>query len=120
MANSRRVYKTAGNVIIILFIFFLVLFLKQNDFTYVTFFANYDNAVDVWNEGFDFFKDIMNTLDSVNNIISKFFNFVINSVDGIITFFQDKIEAFKDSVFGGSLFDFLKNWAAYMLKHLFI
>lgn len=118
--RSGRTYKTAGMVIVVLFTFYLVLFLKENDFTYVTFFANYDNAVDVWNEGFDFFKDIMNTLDSVNNIIGKYFNFVIDSVDAIITFFQDKIEDFKNTVYGGTLFNLLKEWANNWLKHFVI
>lgn len=119
-SSGGRVYKTAGMIIIILFTFYLVLYLKENDFTYLTYFSNYDNAVDVWNEGFDFFKDTMNTIDSVNNIIAKFFDFIINSVDAIITFFQDKIESFKNTIYGGTLFNVLKQWATDLLKHFFI
>ena len=118
--SSGRAYKTAGMVIIILFTFYLVLYLKENDFTYLTFFSNYDNAVDVWNEGFDFFKDTMNTIDSVNNVIGKYFNFIINSVDAIITFFEDKIESFKNTIYGGTLFNLLKQWATDLLKHFVI
>jgi len=46
-SSGGRVYKTAGMVIVILFAFYLVLYLKENDFTYITFFSNYDNAIDV-------------------------------------------------------------------------
>ena len=120
-SGSRgRGYRTAGMIIVILFTFYLVLYLKENDFTYLTYFSNYDNAVVVWNEGFDFFKDTMNTIDSVNNIIGKFFDFIINSVDAIITFFQDKIDAFANTTYGGNFFNFLKNWASDLLKHFFI
>ena len=118
--SRGRAYKTAGMVIVILFTFYLVLYLKENDFTYLTFFSNYDNAVDVWNEGFDFFRDTMNTIDSVNNVIGKYFNFVINSVDAVITFFQDKIKDFKDTIYGGTLFNILKQWASDLLKHFII
>ena len=120
-SGSRgRGYRTAGMIIVILFTFYLVLFIKDSDFTYVTYFANYDNAVDVWNEGFDFFKDIMNTIDNLNSVTSKFFDFVINSIDAVIGFFQDKIEAFKNTTYGGTLFNVLKQWATDLPKHFFI
>ena len=48
--SSGRGYKTAGIVIVVLFTFYLVLYLKENDFTYITYFSNYDNAIEVWNE----------------------------------------------------------------------
>lgn len=120
-SGSRgRGYKTAGMIIVILFTFYLVLYLKENDFTYVTYFSNYDNAVDVWNEGFDFFKDTMNTIDSITSVVSKFIDFIVNSVDAVITFFQEKIEDFANTTYGGTFFNFLKNWASNMLKHFII
>lgn len=117
--NSGRVYKTAGMVIIILFTFYLVLFLKENDFTYLTFFANYDNAVIVWNEGFDFFRDTMNTIDIITSSLGKLFNFIIESVDSVITFFEDKIQAFKDTIYGATWFELFKDWAYNSISSLF-
>lgn len=116
--SSGRAYKTAGMVIIILFTFYLVLYLKENDFTYITFFSNYDNAIDMWNEGFDFFRDTMNTIDTITSSLGKFFNFIVNSVDSVITFFDDKIQAFKDTVYGSTWFELLKNWAYNVIKNL--
>ena len=117
--SRGRVYKTAGMVIIILFTFYLVLYLKENDFTYITYFSNYDNAIDVWNEGFDFFRDTMNTIDTITSSLGKLFNFIIDSVDSVITFIQDKIEAFKNTVYGSTWFELFKNWAYNSIRSLF-
>lgn len=117
--SSGRGYKTAGMVIIVLFTFYLVLYLKENDFTYITFFSNYDNAIDVWNEGFDFFRYIMNTIDTITSSLGKIFNFIVDSVDSVITFFQDKIQGFKDIVYGSTWFQLLKNWAYDTISNLF-
>ena len=117
--SSGRGYKTAGMVIIILFTFYLVLYLKENDFTYITFFSNYDNAIDVWNEGFDFFRDTMNTIDLITSSLGKIFNFIIDSVDSVITFFEDKIQEFKNTVYGSTWFEMFKNWAYNSIKSLF-
>ncbi len=117
--SSGRGYKTAGMVIIVLFTFYLVLYLKENDFTYITFFSNYDNAIDVWNEGFDFFRDTMNTIDTITSSLGKIFNFIVDSVDSVITFFEDKIQAFKDTVYGSTWFELLKNWAYNNIRNLF-
>lgn len=118
-SSGGRVYKTAGMVIIILFTFYLVLYLKENDFTYITFFSNYDNAIDVWNEGFDFFRDTMNTIDTITSSLGKLFNFIIDSVDSVITFFEDKIQKFKNTVYGSTWFEMLKNWAYNSIRNLF-
>ena len=117
--SSGRGYKTAGMVIVVLFIFYLVLYLKESGFTYLTYFSNYDNAVSVWNEGFDFFRDTMNTIDTITSILGKIFNFIVDSVDSVITFFQDKIQGFKDSVYGSTWFEMLRNWAYNSIRYLF-
>jgi len=117
--SSGRSYKTAGMVIIILFTFYLVLYLKENDFTYITYFSNYDNAIDVWNEGFDFFREIMNTIDTITSALGKLFNFIIDSVDSVITFFEDKIQDFKETPYGSTWFQWLKNWAYDSIRNLF-
>ena len=117
--SSGRGYKTAGMVIVILFTFYLVLYLKENDFTYLTFFSNYDNAVVVWNEGFDFFQDTMNTIDLITSSLGKIFNFIIDSVDSVITFFEDKIQEFKNTVYGSTWFEMFKNWAYNSIRSLF-
>lgn len=119
IGSKARVYKTAGMVIVILFTFYLVLYLKENDFTYLTFFSNYDNAIVVWNEGFDFFREIMNTIDIITSSLGKLFNFIIDSVDSVITFFQDKIEAFSETPYGSTWFQALKNWAYNSIQSLF-
>lgn len=117
--SSGRGYKTAGMVIIILFVFYLVLYLKENDFTYLTFFSNYENAVSVWNEGFDFFRDIMNTIDTITSSLGKLFNFIIESVEIVISFIQDKIQDFKDTPYGSTWFGGFATWAYDSIKNLF-
>lgn len=117
--SSGRAYKATGMVVVILFLFYLVLYLKENAFTYKTFFSNYDNAIDVWNEGFNFFQDTMNTIDTITSFLGKVFNFIVNSVDSVITFFQDKISAFKDSVYGFTWFQWLKDWAYNTIRNIF-
>ncbi len=117
--SSGRGYKTAGMVIIVLFTFYLVLYLKENDFTYITFFSNYDNAIDVWNEGFDFFKEIMNTIDTIASSLGKLFNFIVDSVETVISFIQDKIQAFRDIAYGSTWFQVLKDWAYNTIGNLF-
>ena len=117
--TSGRAYKTAGMVIIILFTFYLVLYLKENDFTYLTFFSNYDNAIDVWNEGFDFFHDTMNTIDTITSSLGKLFNFIIDSVETVISFIQDKIQDFRETPYGSTWFQWLKNWAYDSIRNLF-
>ena len=117
--SRGRVYKTASMVIVVLFTFYLVLYLKENDFTYITFFSNYDNAIDVWNEGFDFFRDTMNTIDLITSSLGKIFNFIIDSVDSVITFFEDKIQEFKNTVYGSTWFEMFKNWAYNSIRSLF-
>ena len=117
--SSGRAYKAAGMVVVVLFTFYLVLYLKENGFTYVTFFSNYDNAVSVWNEGFDFFKDTMNTIDTVTSALGKIFNFIIDSVETVITFIQDKIQDFRETPYGSTWFQWLKNWAYDSIRNLF-
>ena len=84
-----------------------------------SYFSNYDNAIDVWNEGFDFFRDTMNTIDTITSSLGKLFNFIIDSVDSVITFIQDKIEAFKNTVYGSTWFELFKNWAYNSIRSLF-
>ena len=117
--SSGRGYRTAGMVIVVLFTFYLVLYLKENDFTYLTYFSNYDNAIVVWNEGFDFFRDTMNTIDTITSSLGKLFNFIIDSVETVITFIQDKIQDFRETPYGSTWFQWLKNWAYDSIRNLF-
>ena len=117
--SSGRGYKTAGIVIVVLFTFYLVLYLKENDFTYITYFSNYDNAIEVWNEGFDFFREIMNTIDTITSALGKIFNFIIDSVETVISFFEDKIQDFRETPYGSTWFQWLKNWAYDSIRNLF-
>lgn len=117
--QSGRGYKTAGMVIVVLFTFYLVLYLKESGFTYSSYFSNYENAVTVWNEGFDFFRDTMNTIDIITSSLGKLFNFIIDSVETVISFIQDKIQAFSETPYGSTWFQWLKNWAYDSIRNLF-
>ena len=112
-----RAYKTVGLIAPIIFLFYLVLYLKENGFTRETYFVDYDNAVSVWSVGLQFFRTIMNTLDSVVEVLGKFIDFIVDSVDSIINW----IKGFLDKAGGSftkSVFDRLVEWARNVIGNL--
>ena len=112
-----RAYKTVGLIAPIIFLFYLVLYLKENGFTRETYFVDYENAVSVWSVGLDLFRTIMNTLDAIAEVLGKIVDFVVDFVDGIINWIKDTI----DGVGGGinqSLFDRLVEWARNVISGL--
>ncbi len=112
-----RAYRTVGLIAPIIFLFYLVLYLKENGFTSDTYFADYENAVGVWSVGLNFFRYIMNTIDSVVKVLGKFIDFIIDSVDAIINW----IKGFLDKAGGSftkSVFDRLVNWARSVIDNL--
>ncbi len=114
-----RAYKTVGLIAPIIFLFYLVLYLKENGFTSDTYFADYDNAVGVWSVGLQLFRTIMNTLDSITEVLGKILDFIVNSVDAIISFFKDRVNSVVVAT-SGSWFDRLASWARNVISNLMI
>ena len=67
-----RAYKAVGSIVPIIFLFFLFLYLKETGSTTDAYFADYHNAVIVWSVGLEYFRTIMNTIDSVVKALGKF------------------------------------------------
>lgn len=112
-----RAYKAVGTIVPIIFLFYLVLYLKENGFTRETYFVDYENAVSVWSVGLQFFRTIMNTLDSVVEVLGKILDFIINSTDAVIQW----IKGFLDKAGGSftkSVFDRLSEWARNVIGSL--
>ena len=112
-----RAYKTVGLIAPIIFLFYLVLYLKENGFTRETYFVDYENAVSVWSVGLQFFRTIMNTLDSVVEVLGKILDFIIDSADAVIQW----IKGFLDKAGGSftkSVFDRLVEWARNVIGNL--
>lgn len=112
-----RAYKTVGLIAPIIFLFYLVLYLKENGFTRETYFVDYENAVSVWSVGLQFFRTIMNTLDSVVEVLGKIVDFIIDSADAVINW----IKGFLDKAGGSftkSVFDRLVDWARNVIGNL--
>jgi hypothetical protein len=61
----------------------------------------------------------MNTIDTVTSALGKIFNFIIDSVETVITFIEDKIQDFKETPYGSTWFQWLKNWAYDSIRNLF-
>lgn len=112
-----RVYKAASLIVPIIFLFYLVLYLKESGFTAESYFADYDNAVGVWTVGLNFFRTIMNALDSVVGVLGKIIDFIVNSVDAIINFIKDLVDKAGGS-FTKSVFDRLADWARNVIGNL--
>ena len=112
-----RAYKTVGLIAPIIFLFYLVLYLKENGFTRETYFMDYENAVSVWSVGLDLFRTIMNTLDSIAEVLGKIVDFIVNFVDGIISWIKDTIDG-VGGVINQSLFDRLVEWARNVIGNL--
>lgn len=112
-----RAYRTVGLIAPIIFLFYLVLYLKENGFTSDTYFADYGNAVSVWTVGLNFFRYIMNTIDSVIQALGKFIDFIVDFADAIIKW----IKGFLDKAGGSftkSIFDRLVDWARNVIGNL--
>ena len=112
-----RAYKTVGLIAPIIFLFYLVLYLKENGFTTQSYFADYENAVSVWSVGLDLFRTIMNTLDAIAEVLGKIVDFVVDFVDGIINWIKDAIDG-VGGVINKSLFDRLVEWARNVIENL--
>ena len=112
-----RVYKAVGLIVPIIFLFYLVLYLKENGFTTESYFADYGNAVSVWSVGLDLFRTIMNTLDSIAEVLGKIVDFIVNFIDGIINWIKDSIDG-VGGVINESLFDRLVEWASNVIGNL--
>jgi hypothetical protein len=112
-----RAYKAVGSIVPIIFLFYLVLYLKENGFTRETYFVDYENAVSVWSVGLQLFRTIMNTLDSVVEVLGKILDFIIDSTDALIQW----IKGFLDKAGGSftkSIFDRLVGWARNVIGNL--
>lgn len=112
-----RAYKAVGTIAPIIFLFYLVLYLKEAGFTTQSYFADYDNAVSVWSVGLQFFRTIMNTLNSLVGVVGKIIDFVVDSVDSIINWIKDLVDKAGGS-FTKSIFDRLVEWANNVIGNL--
>lgn len=112
-----RAYKAVGTIAPIIFLFYLVLYLKETGFTTQSYFADYDNAVSVWSVGLQFFRTIMNTLNSLVGVVGKIIDFVVDSVDSIINWIKDLVDKAGGS-FTKSIFDRLVEWANNVIGNL--
>ncbi|HHX67302.1 MAG TPA: hypothetical protein GX708_04505 [Gallicola sp.] len=110
-------YKAVGTIVPIIFLFYLVLYLKENGFSSQSYFADYENAVSVWSVGLDLFRTIMNTLDLIAEVLGKIVDFIVDFVDDIINWIKDVIDGFG-GVTNQSLFDRLAEWARSVISGL--
>ena len=112
-----RAYKTVGLIAPIIFLFYLVLYLKENGFTRETYFVDYENAVSVWSVGLDLFRTIMNTLDSIVEVLGKIVDFIVDSTGAVINWIKDLVDKSGGS-FTKSIFDRLSEWARNVIGNL--
>ena len=112
-----RAYKAVGSIVPIIFLFFLVLYVKETGLTTQSYFANYDNAISVWSVGLEYFRTIMNTIDSVVKALGKFIDFIVDSIDAIINWIKGFLDKAGGS-FNKSVFDRLVSWARNIIGNL--
>ena len=112
-----RAYKTVGAIVPIVFLFYLVLYLKETGLTTEVYFAAYGNAVSVWSVGLQYFRTIMNTIDSVVKALGKFIDFIVDFVEPVINWIKGLIEKAGGS-FNESVFDRLVSWARNVIGNL--
>lgn len=112
-----RAYKTVGLIAPIIFLFYLVLYLKETGLTTQSYFANYDNAISVWSVGLQYFRTIMNTIDSVVKALGKFIDFIVDFAERIINWIKELVEKAGGS-FTKSVFDRLVDWARNVIGNL--
>ncbi len=114
-----RAYKTVGLIAPIIFLFYIVFYLKENGVNRETYFVDYENAVSVWSVGLQYFRTTMNTIDSVVKALGKFIDFIVFFFDAIINW----IKGFLDKAGGSftkSVFDRLSEWARNVISNLMI
>lgn len=114
---SGSAIKAVGLIVPIIMLFYLVLYLKEIGFTYEIYFSDYDNAVTVWTVGFDFFTSLLNTLDNLTSVLGKIIEFIVNSIDAVITWVTDRINQVV-SVVSGSWFERLAEWFKTIAGHI--
>lgn len=112
-----RAYKAVGTIVPIIFLFYLVLYLKENGFTRETYFVDYENAVSVWSVGLDLFRTIMNTLDSITEVLGKVVEFIVGYAERIINWIKDLVESAGGSL-TESVFNRLVDWARNVIGNL--
>ena len=112
-----KVGKSVGFIVPVIFLFYLVLYLKENGFSSQSYFADYENAVSVWSVGLNFFRTIMNTLDLIVEVLGKIVDFIVDFVDDIINWIKDVIDGFG-GVTNQSIFDRLVEWARSVISGL--
>jgi len=112
-----RTYKAVGSIFSVVFLFYLVLYLKENGFTRETYFVDYDNAVGVWTVGLNFFRTTMNSIDSVVKALGKFIDFIVDFVEPIINWIKELIDKAGGSWIK-SVFDRLSEWAVNVIDNL--
>lgn len=112
-----NVGRSVGLIVPIIFLFYLVLYLKESGLTTESYFANYDNAVGVWSVGLNFFRTTMNTIDSVIKSVGKIIDFIVDFVESIIDFIKDLVAKAGGS-FNKSVFDRLGDWARNVIGNL--
>lgn len=112
-----RAYKTVGLIAPIILLFYLVLYLKESGFTTESYFSNYDHAVGVWSVGLQVFRTIMNTLDSIIEVLGKVIEFIVGFAERIINWIKDLVENAGGS-FTKSVYDRLVEWARNVIGNL--
>ena len=112
-----RAYKAVGSIVPIIFLFFLVLYVKETGLTTQSYFSNYYNAISVWSVGLEYFRTIMNTIDSVVKALGKFIDFIVDSIDAIINWIKGFLDKAGGS-FNKSVFDRLVSWARNVIGNL--
>ena len=112
-----KVGKSVGLIVPVIFLFYLVLYLKESGLTTQSYFADYNNAVTVWTVGLNFFRYIMNTIDSVIQAVGKLFNFIVDFVDAVINWIKGAIDG-VGGIVNKSLFDRLVDWARSVISGL--
>jgi hypothetical protein len=112
-----RAYKAVGTIVPIIFLFYLVLYLKETGLTTQSYFANYDNAIVVWSVGLQYFRTIMNTIDSVVKALGKFIDFIVDFAERIVNWVKELVEKAGGS-FTKSVFDRLVSWARNVIGNL--
>lgn len=112
-----KVGRSVGLIIPVIFLFYLVLYLKESGLTTESYFANYDNAVGVWTVGLNFFRTIMNTIDLVIKAVGKIIDFIVDFVEPIINLIKELVDK-AGGVLTKSVFDRLSEWAHNVIGNL--
>lgn len=85
-AQDKKVSNATFLMWPIVFLLYLVMYLKSSGFTWQQYFSNYDNSIAIWSVGFDFFKTIFSTLDTLTSVLGLIFNFIVDFISKIIDY----------------------------------